>query len=105
MTYETDGGGWKGLLWRREDGSLVSFRDGIAKHWVAALATIEASAAHREGRVRDYLRFRQDAVTAGRHEAMKRVVLVPGTDPGRAAELVAALLRAGVEVRRADAEF
>jgi hypothetical protein len=27
MTYETDGGGWKGLLWRREDGSLLSFRE------------------------------------------------------------------------------
>jgi hypothetical protein len=105
MTYETDGGGWKGLLWRREDGSLVSFRDGIAKHYVAALATIETSAAHREGRVRDYLRFRQDAVATGRREAMKRVVLLPGSDPGRAAELAAALLRAGVEVRRADAGF
>jgi hypothetical protein len=36
MTYETDGGGWKGLLWEREDGSKLSFRDGIAKHWVSA---------------------------------------------------------------------
>lgn len=105
MTYETDGGGWKGLLWRRDDGSLVSLRDGIAKHFVAALATIETSAANREGRVRDYLRFREDAVAAGRAERMKRVVLLPGSDPGRAAELVAALLRAGVEVRRASDAF
>ena len=105
MTYETDGGGWKGLLWRREDGSLLSFRDGIAKHFVAALATVETSAAHRAARVRDYLRFRQDAVALGRSERMKRVVLLPGSDPGRAAELAAALLRAGVEVRRASAPF
>ena len=105
MTYETDGGGWKGLLWRREDGSLLSFRDGIAKHYVAALATVETAAAHREARVRDYLRFRRDAVALGRSETMKRVVFLPGADPGRAAELAAALLRAGVEVRRATGDF
>jgi hypothetical protein len=31
---------------------------------------------------------------------MKRVVFTPGDDPARAAELAAALLRAGVEVTR-----
>jgi hypothetical protein len=36
---------------------------------------------------------------------MKRVVLVPGRDPGRAAELVATLLRSGIEVRRTKSGF
>ncbi|NUO65510.1 MAG: hypothetical protein HOQ34_18240 [Gemmatimonadaceae bacterium] len=105
MTYETDGGGWKGILWRREDGSIVSFRDGIAKHFTTALATIQTTAEHHAERVRDYLAFRQGAIAAGRTEAMKRVVLVPGSDPGRAAELVATLLRGGIEVRRAKSGF
>jgi hypothetical protein len=105
MTYETDGGGWKGILWRREDGSLLSFRDGIAKHWVAAMATIETTAARSAERLRDYLAFRQQAVRDGGSGAMRRVVIVPGRDPARAAELAAALLRAGVEVRRTDAAF
>ncbi|HZO20530.1 MAG TPA: M14 family zinc carboxypeptidase [Gemmatimonadaceae bacterium] len=105
MTFETDGGGWKGILWRRDDGTLVSFRDGIAKHWVASMATIEQTAARREERVRDFLRFRQSAIADGRTGAMKRVVLVPGRDPGRAAELVSALLRAGIEVRATEAEL
>jgi hypothetical protein len=34
---------------------------------------------------------------------MRRIVLVPGTDPGRAAELASALVRAGIEVRRLTA--
>ncbi|HUF25832.1 MAG TPA: M14 family zinc carboxypeptidase [Gemmatimonadaceae bacterium] len=105
MTYETDGGGWKGILWRREDGTLLSFRDGIAKHWVAAMATIETTAGRREERVRDWLRFRQAAIDEGRTAPMKRVVLLPGNDPGRAAELVSALLRSGIEVRRTTAPF
>jgi hypothetical protein len=105
MTYETDGGGWKGILWRREDGSLLSFRDGIAKHYVSAMATIQTVGANRAERVRDYLRFRQNAAAGGGNGAMRRVVLVPGNDPARAAELVSALLRAGIEVRRANAPF
>jgi hypothetical protein len=103
MTFETDGGGHRGLLWRRPDGSLLSFRDGIAKHYVASMATIETTARRSGERVRDYLRFRQSAVAEGRAGAMRRVVLVPGRDPGRAAELVSALLRSGIEVRRLTA--
>ncbi|MFN2567762.1 MAG: M14 family zinc carboxypeptidase [Gemmatimonadaceae bacterium] len=105
MTYETDCGGWKGVLWRREDGSLCSFRDGIAKHFVSAIATIETTAARRAERVRDWYAFREAAVTDGRTGRMRRVVFLPGRDPGRAAELAATLLRSGVEVRRAGAGF
>jgi hypothetical protein len=105
MTYETDGGGWKGIVWRRDDGSILSFRDGIAKHYTTAMATIETTGARRAERVRDYVQFRQRAVADGRTGTMKRVVLVPGKDPGRAAELVSTLLRGGIEVRRASAPF
>ncbi len=105
MTFETDGGGHRGLLWRRADGSLLSFRDGIAKHYVASMATIETTAGRARERVTDYLRFRQGAVSEGRSGSMKRVVLVPGRDPGRAAELASALVRGGIEVRRATSSF
>jgi hypothetical protein len=105
MTYETDGGGWKGLLWRREDGSLLSFRDGIAKHWTSAMATIEVTASRAAERLRDYAAYRRRAVEAGRAGPMRAVVIEAARDPQRAAELAAALARAGVEVRRADAAF
>ena len=105
MTYETDCGGWKGILWRRDDGSLCSFRDGIAKHFVTSMATIETTGARRADRVRDWHAFRRSAVEAGRTGRMKRVVLLPGNDPARAGELAAALLRSGIEVRRASQPF
>ena len=105
MTFETDGGGHRGVLWRRPDGTLLSLRDGIAKHFVASLATIAATSSHAEERVRDYLAFRRRAVSDGRSGAIRRVVIAPARDPGRAAELVSALLRAGIEVRRASASF
>lgn len=105
MTYETDCGGWKGILWRRDDGSLCSFRDGIAKHFVTSMATIETTGARRAERVADWHAFRRDAVNAGRTGAMKRVVLLPGNDPASAAELAATLLRSGIEVRLASQPF
>lgn len=97
-TYETDGG--PALLKRRDDGTLLSLRDGIAKHFTAAIATFETAAARAQERVKDYVSFRQSAVTDGRSQTMKRVVFAPGSDPARAAELAAALLRGGVEVHR-----
>ncbi len=100
-TYETDGG--PALLKRREDGTLLSLRDGIAKHYTAAIATFETSARGAREMVRDYAAFRQKAIADGRSGVMKRVVFVPGSDPARAAELAAALLRAGVEVTRTTA--
>jgi hypothetical protein len=101
--YETDGG--PGFLRRRDDGTLLSLRDGVAKHYVAALAAWETMAARSAERVADYLAFQRDAVEAGRTGTMKRVVFLDGDDPRRAAELAAMLLRNGIEVRRATAPF
>ncbi|HYC49829.1 MAG TPA: M14 family zinc carboxypeptidase [Gemmatimonadaceae bacterium] len=102
MTYETD------CTWavrtRREDGTLCTFRGAVGKHFVSALATIEATAARRAERVRDWVKFRREAVDEGRTSRLKRVVLVP-SDPGLTLQLVATLLRSGIEVRRASESF
>jgi hypothetical protein len=98
MTYETDGGGFKGINWRRDDDTIVTLRSGIAKHFVASMTTLSVAARNREARLGDYYRFKQTAIEEGRTETMKRIVLVPGRDPARAAELVEVLRRAGIEV-------
>jgi len=102
-TYETDGG--PALLKRRADGTYLSLRDGVSKHYTAALATWLTTAERAPERVADYAAFRREAIEAGRTQRMKRVVFTDGTDPGRAAELAAMLLRNGIEVRRTDAPF
>ncbi|MEX2155013.1 MAG: M14 family zinc carboxypeptidase [Gemmatimonadaceae bacterium] len=103
MTYETDCR--YGIQTRREDGSMCSFRAAIAKHYVSALATIETTASRRLERVRDWSKFRREAVEEGRSGQMKRVVLVATKDPARAAALAATLRRGGIEVRRASEPF
>jgi Zinc carboxypeptidase len=105
MTYETDGGGTKGLRWKRDDDTIVTLRSGVAKHFVASMTTLEVATRNRAARLKDYYAFRQSAVEEGRTELMKRIVLLPGSDPGRAAELVEVLLRAGIEVKVASDSF
>src|SRR5215204_2866231 len=105
MTYETDGGGWKGLRWKRDDETIVTLRSGIAKHFVASLTTLATAAANREARLRDFYEFKRTAIEEGRTGRVRRFVILPGRDPGRAAELVENLLRAGIEVKRATSAF
>jgi len=98
MTYETDGG--PEFRKRRDDGTITTFRDGIAHHFVASLATLETTAKNRQSRLTDYYEFRRTALTAAATDRLKRVVIVPGNDPQSAAHVVGLLLRNGVEVTR-----
>jgi len=98
MTYETDGG--PELAIRQDDGTVITFRDGIAHHLTASLATVATAAAHREQRLRDYYDFHRTAIDELRGGRMKRVVILPDNDHTNAARLAVLLLRHGVEVRR-----
>lgn len=100
MTYETDGGGAKGVRWRRDDGSILTFRKGIAGHFTTSLATVEAAVQHRQERLRDFRDFFASAVAEGARGGLRTVLLLPGDDPHRLARLGTTLRRHGIEVRR-----
>jgi hypothetical protein len=102
MTYETDGG--PEFNKRRDDGTITTFRDGIAHHFVASLATLETAADNRQARLLDYWEFRRSAMNEAATDRMKRVVLVPGRDPAMTARVVGLLLRNGIEVSRLGRE-
>lgn len=105
MTYETDGGGPKGLRWTREDGTIATFRNSIAKHFVTSMTTLETAAKNREARLGDYYEFKRSALEEGRTERMKRIVISPDKDPVKTAELIEVLLRARIEVKVANSNF
>jgi hypothetical protein len=98
MTYETDGG--PEFNKRRDDGSITTFRDGIAHHVVASLATLETAANNRQSRLIDFWAFRKSAMDEAAGDRTKRVVLAPGNDPAMTAHVVGLLLRHGIEVSR-----
>ncbi|MGE3527413.1 MAG: M14 family metallopeptidase, partial [Gemmatimonadales bacterium] len=103
MTFESDGG--PALKERKGDGTYMTFRMGIAHHYVASMATLATAAANRTERLVDYYEFHASGMVEARARLMKRVVLLEAPDPGRARSLAGLLARAGIEVTRATAPF
>jgi hypothetical protein len=101
MTYETDGGGPRGYKWLRSDGTLLTLRDGISKHFTASLNTVMTAAANREARLRDYREFFATSVSGLR----RKYYFVPGKDPEAAMRLVGLLRRQGIEVFRINSDL
>ncbi|CAN5219306.1 M14 family zinc carboxypeptidase [soil metagenome] len=105
MTYETDGGGFKGLRWTRDDGTIATLRSAIAKHYVASMTTLETLAKNRAARLQDFYDFRRNALTTANNEKLKRIVILPDNDPVKTAEMIEILQRAKIEVKIANASF
>jgi hypothetical protein len=105
MTYETDGGGFKGIRWTRDDGSIATLRSAIAKHFVASMTTLETTAKNKSQRLKDYYDFRAKALGDLPHEKLKRIVILPQKDPVKAAELVEILRRSRIEIKTASGAF
>ncbi len=88
------------LMLRKGDGTITSFREGIAHHVVASLATIGTLAANRTTRLRDYREFFESALAAPTGRSFRRVVIAPGSDPRRTREVIDLLRLQGIEVHR-----
>ena len=97
-TFEMAGS--RGLAYRRSDGTMLTYRDGVVRHFTAAIETAATAARNRERMLRDFIDYNRSAVTKG---GTKEYVLVAGNDPARAARLAKLLVQNGLEVRRVDA--
>ena len=97
-TFEMAGS--RGLTWRRSDGTLLTYRDGVVRHFTAAIQTAATAAANRERLLRDFVEYNRSALVQG---GATEYVLVAGKDPARAARLAELLVRNGLQVRRVDA--
>ena len=105
MTYETDGGGFKGLKWTRDDGTIVTLRSAIAKHFVASMTTLETVSKNKQSRLQDFYAFRRDGLNELSKEKMKRIVIIPDKDRVKTAEMIEILRRSKIEVKTANASF
>lgn len=92
MTFEVASA--RGLVGQRRDGSLVDYRDGVQRHFVASMATLRTAAANRQRLLGEFLELRSEAADDTAY------LLSPGDDAGRLHKLVRTLLDQGIEVRR-----
>ena len=103
MTYEQASA--RGLRYRREDGAVLSYRDGVLHHFTAAITTAETAAKNRAAILRDFYEYRRSAVSEGETGPVREYLLVPGADPSRAERLARLLATQGIEVSRAGEPF
>ncbi|MCF8880008.1 M14 family metallopeptidase [Hyphobacterium sp. SN044] len=101
MTYEQASP--RGLVWRRQDGSTLTYGEAVDHHFIASLSTAQVVAENRERFVRDRLAFRQGAID---ERSGPRAILLDRTGNRWGAERLARLLaRQGIEVDGIDGGF
>jgi hypothetical protein len=103
MTYEQ--ASTRGLVVKRSDESVLTFRDTVRQHFVASISTLETSAANRDKLLADFHHYRVTAIEEGRNEPVKEYILPRGRDAGATDKLAGILVEHGLEVNRAKAAF
>lgn len=99
MTYEQ--ASTRGLVVRREDGTLLEYRDAVTHHFTAAVTTAITAAKDRERLLKTFLEYRRSAITQG-ETGTREYVIVPGSDRSRADRLARLVASQGIDVRRAE---
>ena len=102
MTYEQASA--RGLAYRREDGTVLTYKMGVTHHFTAAITTAATAAKNRERILRDFLEYRKSAIALAQ-KGTREYLIPPGPDPARAARLAWLLASQGIQVRRAAEAF
>ncbi len=103
MTFEMASA--RGLVYRRRDDSLLFYRDGVHRHFVASMGTLETLANGRDGALRSFLQHRRAGIARGERGAVKAWVFPDRGDRTRLSRLMNLLLAQGIEVHRATGEL
>ena len=103
MTFEMASA--RGLVYRRSDERLLYYRDGVRRHFVASMATLETLASGREAAQRAFLQHRREGVARGQEGQVREYVFPPRGDRTRLARLANLLMQQGIEVHEATTEL
>lgn len=103
MTFEMASA--RGLVYRRPDDSLLFYRDGVQRHFVASMGTLETLANGRAEALAAFLVHRRAGVARGEQNGVREYVFPARGDRTRLARLCNLLLAQGIEVHEATAEL
>ncbi|HEX6974391.1 MAG TPA: hypothetical protein VF147_08320, partial [Vicinamibacterales bacterium] len=94
----------RGLLFKRDDGTVLTYKAGVTHHFTAAITTALTAARNRERLLREFLEFRRSA-TALAQKGTREYLIAPGKDPSRTERLARLLAAQGIQVKRAEETF
>ena len=99
MTYEQASA--RGLLMRKSDERVFSFRDTVREHFVASISTAEAAAQNRTKLLENFRAYRRTAIDEGARESIREYALPRRGDTAAVDKLARILAEQGIEVHRA----
>ncbi len=98
MTYEMASA--RGLVYRRSDDTLLTFADGVLRHFTAGLTTAETAARNRSRFLREFLEYRCRAVREGEQGPVRAYLILPSPDRARSERLARLAAAQGIKVHR-----
>lgn len=102
MTYEQASA--RGLAFRREDDTVLTYKQAVTQHFTAALTTAVTAARNRERLLRDFVDYRRTAIKLGQ-QGTREYLIPPGHDPSRLGRLAEILVQQGIQAKRAEEPF
>ncbi|KFZ29803.1 peptidase M14 [Pseudidiomarina atlantica] len=103
MTYEMASA--RGHHFRTKDGDILTYGDGVQRHFVASLATIETASRERERLLTNFWNYRKQAIADGRDSDERYVFINADRDAAGVQRLAGLLTRHGVTVQQSNAAF
>ncbi len=102
-TYEVSSS--RGEIYKRSDGTNLTYRNTVHRHFVASISTAEAVADHREKLLSDFYAYQVSAIKQGK-DNKQRVYIMPNTrDRAGNHRLATLMAQHGVEVFQAQQNF
>lgn len=95
----------RGLLWRKDDGRVLTYSDTVRRHVTSSIATLETVATHRAKLLSDFHDYRRTAIEEGRAERNRVYLLDHIEDPAGAEKLAHILEAQGIDVHTAATGF
>jgi hypothetical protein len=103
MTYEMASA--RGLHFRTKDGSILTYGDGVKRHFVASIATIESTSQNRRTLLNNFWQYRQQAIADGSKSDRRFHIFRADDDRAGARRMAGLLSQHGVEVSQAEQAF
>ncbi|MEK7660684.1 MAG: M14 family metallopeptidase [Pseudomonadota bacterium] len=101
LTYEQ--GSSRGLRSRGRDGNVLTYRDTVHHHFVAAMSTIEVGARDRQQFLRSFYEFRRTAISEG--QSAGNYFIPTQSDQASADKMAQLMVRQGIDVKVANGSF
>ena len=103
-TYEV--GSSRGMVFKKNNGQLLTYKDTVQKHFVASISSAEGVADNHAKLLKNFYQYQVDAIASGKADKKERVYILPTQQDRAGAHKLATLMaRHGVDVNQSTASF